>query len=464
MPFKTKYGTHYHETEGCCGATEPCSAAGLEPCSICCAGAKGQGGAGGGAAGGIGAGPGAGDGDYSVDAFEVSTMTNAITKACDDGDQVVLADGSIIQFREAHEIGQNHDGYVLEDPETGSFVRFVTPEDLAEAARQLESGEADLGSGSGWGEYKTRSARAMALAAAGAKSLNSSTAPDVSPDAVRGRIHEYDELASVASLPKPAQGVNLDDVRRHYEEVVFRKQDAALQAARRRDPSERLDSSGLPASFTPGVLAAIGHVPLVDDDGEEIPPMKNEDVARYIRHAVTDPGMGDVDMDTIKKTIAVDRRMHAYAKKYASGEIARLQSKLDEMKKNPNVSWYTRGQTENKIRRLQRIAENPPSMWDVCSGNAFDSDTVDGVDGEVLETGLSGDAVYVIDTYEIRRQGGMLPMGALMRKVAESGDSSDAFDDFFESVEDGYPTEWMLDEMLELGTVYEAYPSDNWRY
>ena len=39
MPFKTKYGTHYHETEGCCGATESCgSTDGLAPCSICCGG------------------------------------------------------------------------------------------------------------------------------------------------------------------------------------------------------------------------------------------------------------------------------------------------------------------------------------------------------------------------------------------------------------------------------------------
>ena len=44
MPYKTKYGTHYHMTEGCCGATEPCgSTDGLSPCSRCCD--TGQGGA-----------------------------------------------------------------------------------------------------------------------------------------------------------------------------------------------------------------------------------------------------------------------------------------------------------------------------------------------------------------------------------------------------------------------------------
>ena len=47
MPYKTRYGSHYHETYGCCGATEPCgSAAGLAPCSICCGEPGGSGGPG----------------------------------------------------------------------------------------------------------------------------------------------------------------------------------------------------------------------------------------------------------------------------------------------------------------------------------------------------------------------------------------------------------------------------------
>lgn len=40
MPFRTRYGTHYHESQGCPAiagkATEACSPAGLEPCAICC--------------------------------------------------------------------------------------------------------------------------------------------------------------------------------------------------------------------------------------------------------------------------------------------------------------------------------------------------------------------------------------------------------------------------------------------
>ena len=46
MPFKTRYGSHYHMTEGCHGATIPCGTEGLTPCSDCCGGgakvAKGQ--------------------------------------------------------------------------------------------------------------------------------------------------------------------------------------------------------------------------------------------------------------------------------------------------------------------------------------------------------------------------------------------------------------------------------------
>ena len=36
MPWKTKSGTHYHMTEGCCGADIQCGTSGLEPCAICC--------------------------------------------------------------------------------------------------------------------------------------------------------------------------------------------------------------------------------------------------------------------------------------------------------------------------------------------------------------------------------------------------------------------------------------------
>lgn len=36
MPYKTQYGSHYHMTEGCHGATIPCGTEGLTPCSDCC--------------------------------------------------------------------------------------------------------------------------------------------------------------------------------------------------------------------------------------------------------------------------------------------------------------------------------------------------------------------------------------------------------------------------------------------
>lgn len=44
MPYKTEYGSHYHMTYGCHGATIACDAAGLSPCSDCCG--SGGGGAG----------------------------------------------------------------------------------------------------------------------------------------------------------------------------------------------------------------------------------------------------------------------------------------------------------------------------------------------------------------------------------------------------------------------------------
>ena len=50
MPFRTRYGTHYHESQGCsaiAGKTVmPCSTDGLTPCSICCKGTKGDSGGG----------------------------------------------------------------------------------------------------------------------------------------------------------------------------------------------------------------------------------------------------------------------------------------------------------------------------------------------------------------------------------------------------------------------------------
>ena len=42
MPYRTKYGKHYHMEENCHGATIPCDTKGLEPCSDCC-GTKGEG-------------------------------------------------------------------------------------------------------------------------------------------------------------------------------------------------------------------------------------------------------------------------------------------------------------------------------------------------------------------------------------------------------------------------------------
>lgn len=57
MPYKTPYGSHYHMTKGCHGATIPCDTTGLTPCSDCCgAGADGDSGSSGGSAGAGGVG------------------------------------------------------------------------------------------------------------------------------------------------------------------------------------------------------------------------------------------------------------------------------------------------------------------------------------------------------------------------------------------------------------------------
>lgn len=73
MPFRTRYGTHYHENQGCSAIAgkevESCGADGLEPCSLCCGGGRSAGGLGAGAAssGGAGAcsGPSGGGGTAS---------------------------------------------------------------------------------------------------------------------------------------------------------------------------------------------------------------------------------------------------------------------------------------------------------------------------------------------------------------------------------------------------------------
>lgn len=42
MPYKTRCGSHYHETYGCHGATIACDTSGLSPCSDCCGSSSGK--------------------------------------------------------------------------------------------------------------------------------------------------------------------------------------------------------------------------------------------------------------------------------------------------------------------------------------------------------------------------------------------------------------------------------------
>lgn len=79
MPYKTKSGSHYHLTEGCHGATIPCSTEGLEPCSDCCMGEHGSGGIGDDASGAGSTAMGSGDGYYAqTEAKEDRGATGAI--------------------------------------------------------------------------------------------------------------------------------------------------------------------------------------------------------------------------------------------------------------------------------------------------------------------------------------------------------------------------------------------------
>lgn len=72
MPFKTRYGSHYHMTEGCHGATIPCGTEGLMPCSDCCVGErKGSGAGAAGGSGGLGNPGAAALGDAIVDSSRI---------------------------------------------------------------------------------------------------------------------------------------------------------------------------------------------------------------------------------------------------------------------------------------------------------------------------------------------------------------------------------------------------------
>lgn len=79
MPYKTPYGTHYHLTYGCHGATESCGTEGLTPCSDCC-------GAGGGRDG---------EGEYFVGVGSPAGASGAEGTFENEGDAVIdQADGS----------------------------------------------------------------------------------------------------------------------------------------------------------------------------------------------------------------------------------------------------------------------------------------------------------------------------------------------------------------------------------
>lgn len=81
MPFKTQYGTHYHMTEGCHGATIPCDTAGLEPCSDCCEGSSHSDEI---TVSGVGSGAGSVDGTYAMDDSSVERSEGTVKSAGSD--------------------------------------------------------------------------------------------------------------------------------------------------------------------------------------------------------------------------------------------------------------------------------------------------------------------------------------------------------------------------------------------
>lgn len=95
MPFRTRYGTHYHESQGCPAIagkeTESCGTDGLEPCSLCCG--EGRGGAGAGAAGSAGS-TGAASGACSAESDGLSSTAPTSSPDGDAG-RWVRIDGGV---------------------------------------------------------------------------------------------------------------------------------------------------------------------------------------------------------------------------------------------------------------------------------------------------------------------------------------------------------------------------------
>lgn len=136
MPFKTQYGSHYHMTEGCHGATIPCDTTGLTPCSDCCGMQAGSSLSGGsapsGASAGVGSPSGQGEGQFAYDGDSVATPDDGSRDGGSDRD--IVLDGNRIADAGRTAFGSGSDApSVAVDAEA---IRRMAK--IADATRELE--------------------------------------------------------------------------------------------------------------------------------------------------------------------------------------------------------------------------------------------------------------------------------------------------------------------------------------
>ena len=122
MPFKTRYGSHYHMTEGCHGATIPCGTEGLTPCSDCCGNAGSS--LGGGSALGTPSVTESGGrlayeelDTFATDGVDITLSAGTLAKVEEDGDlesylAMVACASTEVYIDDMREVGRNLDGSV----------------------------------------------------------------------------------------------------------------------------------------------------------------------------------------------------------------------------------------------------------------------------------------------------------------------------------------------------------------
>ena len=137
MPYKTRYGKHYHMEEGCHGATIPCDTGGLSPCSDCC-GTKGGGGTvpQGGDAGGTTGGNSDGAAAYAVPAKPAKPSEPA-AEPSDSEQSIGEYLESLAQRPQTSEsIAPDPDSLLTPDSDSQGMPTFTPPNQSPDAADQ----------------------------------------------------------------------------------------------------------------------------------------------------------------------------------------------------------------------------------------------------------------------------------------------------------------------------------------